>query len=239
MCLLAFRQMPMACSVPVLAITHLATLHLLPSSRRYALFYLLREIGSLSGSMGDFIDTVRAAGSPTQQFKLLNSYKPPELEAGGATQEQWEAAVYATLDRASLLKRLLSSTHGGSAAGSASGSTTGFGGSGEASGGSSPASGALSRTGSAAGAAAGTNGSNGQAFAGPVVALLPRDRLGALMLDSTRQALHRPAQAGEGAAAVVYVPLDTRHTECLLSERGRQAMAVLLMDAVRAVLPRL
>lgn len=188
--------------------------------------------------MGDFIDTVRAAGSPTQQFKLLNSYKPPELEAGGATQEQWEAAVYATLDRASLLKRLLASARGGSAAGSASGSTAGFGGSGAASGGSSPASGSLSRTGSGAGAS-GTNGSSGQAFGGPVVALLPRDRLGALMLDSTRQALRRPAQAGEGATAVVHVPLDTRHTECLLSERGRQATAVLLMDAVRAVLPRL
>ena len=188
--------------------------------------------------MGEFIDTVRAAGSPTQQFKLLNSYRPPELEAGGASQEQWEAAVYATLDRAALLKRLLSGGLGGGGAGSASGSTGGFGGSGEASGGSSPASSALSRSGSNGGTG-GADGGSGPAFSGLVVALLPRDRLGALMLDATRQALRRPAPAGEGVAAVVHVPLDTRHTECLLSEQGRKATAVLLADAVRAVLPRL
>ena len=69
-----------------------------------------------------------------------------------------------------------------------------------------------------------------------MVALLPRDRLGALMLEATRQQLQRPAGEQQG---VLHMPLDTRHTECLLSEQGRQATAVLLTDAVRAVLPRL
>ena len=70
----------------------------------YALFYLLREIGSLKGAIGEFVDFVRGAGSPTQQLKLLSSFKPAEL---GVAPEAWDAAVYATLDRAAALKRLL------------------------------------------------------------------------------------------------------------------------------------
>lgn len=69
----------------------------------YALFYLLREIGGLRGSMGEFVDVVRGAGSPAAQLKLLNSFRPPEL---ADAEEAWDAAVYTTLDRAGLLKRL-------------------------------------------------------------------------------------------------------------------------------------
>lgn len=70
----------------------------------YALFYLLREIGGLRGSMGEFVDVVRSAGSPSAQLKLLNSFRPPEL---ADAEEAWDAAVYTTLDRAGLLKRLV------------------------------------------------------------------------------------------------------------------------------------
>lgn len=70
----------------------------------YALFYLLREIGGLRGSMGEFVDIVRSAGSPSAQLKLLNSFRPPEL---ADAEEAWDAAVYTTLDRAGLLKRLV------------------------------------------------------------------------------------------------------------------------------------
>lgn len=179
--------------------------------------------------MGEFIDHVRAAGSPTQQLKLLHAYRPPELGLGGASEEQWDAAVYTTLDRSTLLKRLL---RGGDAGGGSAGLLTGF-----PSGGSSPvASTASGSNGSAAGSSA---PGDAAAFGGPVVALLPRDRLGALMLEATRQALRRPAAPAPGQPEVAHVPLDTRHTECLLSEQGRRATAALLADAIRAVLPRL
>lgn len=69
----------------------------------YALFYLLREIGTFAGTMGEFVDFVRADPSPTQQLKLLNSFKPAEL----VNEDGWHAAVYTTLDRATALRRLL------------------------------------------------------------------------------------------------------------------------------------
>lgn len=166
--------------------------------------------------MGEFIDTVRAAGSPTQQLKLLNSFRPAELALSGASEEQWDAAVYATLDRAALLKRLLRG-RSSSAAGSGSADST-------------PRS--------------STNGggtpSGAPAFDGPVAALLPGDCLGALMLEATRQQL---AQAGAAVGAdgpqLLHFALESRHTECLLSERARKATAVVLLDAIRALLPRL
>jgi len=76
----------------------------LHDSTWYALFYLLREIGSLRGAMGEFVDFVRSAGSPSQQLKQISSFKPVEL---GVPPEAWDAAVYATLDRSAALKRLL------------------------------------------------------------------------------------------------------------------------------------
>lgn len=76
----------------------------LHDSTWYALFYLLREIGSLKGAMGEFVDFVRGAGSPSQQLKQISSFKPVEL---GVPPEAWDAAVYATLDRSAALKRLL------------------------------------------------------------------------------------------------------------------------------------
>jgi thioesterase domain-containing protein len=76
----------------------------LHDSAWYALFYLLREIGSLRGAMGEFVDFVRGAGSPSQQLKQISSFKPAEL---GVPPEAWDAAVYATLDRTAALKRLL------------------------------------------------------------------------------------------------------------------------------------
>lgn len=134
-------------------------------AHRYALFYLLREIGSLRGPMGEFIDSLRAAGSPSQQLRLLNAYRPAELAAVGAGEEHWDAAVYSTLDRATLLKRLLrGAAYGGSAAGSGS------------------------STPSSSSVASSSSGVGGMpAFGGPVAAVLPRDRLGAMMLEATRR----------------------------------------------------
>ena len=185
-------------------------------AHRYALFYLLREIGSLRGPMGEFIDSLRAAGSPSQQLRLLNAYRPAELAAVGAGEEHWDAAVYSTLDRATLLKRLLrGAAYGGSAAGSGS------------------------STPSSSSVASSSSGVGGMpAFGGPVAAVLPRDRLGAMMLEATRRQLQRPGSDAT-PGGVLHVPLEARHTECLLSEQGWQATAVALAEAVRAVLPLL
>jgi hypothetical protein len=61
-----------------------------------------------------------------------------------------------------------------------------------------------------------------------VAALLPRDRLGGMMLDATSRQLRR--------GDVLHVPLGARHTECLLSPQGRQETAAALTDAVKALL---
>lgn len=165
---------------------------------------------------------MRTAGSPTQQLRLLNRYRPAELAASGASEEQWDAAVYTTLDRATLIKRLLR-------AGSAGGEGAGFGGAGGS---------AASTPGSSA---SGSPAAQLAPFTGPVAALLPRDRLGALMLDATRRALAAGSGGSTAAAGaeLAHIPLDARHTECLLSDRGRQATAVQMVDAIRALLPRL
>ena len=157
---------------------------------------------------------------------MLNSYRPAELAPTGASEEQWDAAVYATLDRATLLRRLLQ--------GDGSGSTTASSGFGTAApsalpGGTSSTAGSGSSAGSAAAATA--------EFGGPVAALLPRDRLGELMLEATQRRLRHAAAAA--APQVLSVPLEARHTECFLSEQARQATAVRLTDTIRAVLPQL
>ena len=58
--------------------------------RRYALFYLLREIGTFAGTMGEFVDHMRgaAAAGPTAQLKLLTAFRPETV-----SEEQWDAAV--------------------------------------------------------------------------------------------------------------------------------------------------
>jgi hypothetical protein len=159
--------------------------------RRYALYYLLREVGTLGGPMGDFADALRAAPSPQAQLRLLNAHRPTAL--GPGEEEAWDAALYATLDRASLLKRLLRR---------------------------------------------GADSTPAAAFAGPVAALLPRDRLGALMLDATRRQLARPGDRLD-PAGVLHVPLAAAHTECLLGEVARRAAGEALIEALRAMLPQL
>ncbi len=120
----------------------------------YALFYLLREIGTLRGTIGEFLEFVRTADSPAQQLKLVNAYRPEGLSA-----EQWDAAVYTTLDRATLLKRLAREANAAAAA----------------------------RTTAQAGPSRSTVvPAPARTFHGPVSAVLPRDRLGLMFLDAAR-----------------------------------------------------
>ena len=69
----------------------------------YGMFYLLREIGTLNSSIGEFVDFVTGAGSPANQLKFLTSFKPSDPQVSLSS---WETAVYATLDRAASLKRI-------------------------------------------------------------------------------------------------------------------------------------
>ena len=69
----------------------------------YGMFYLLKEIGTLSSSIGEFVDFIQGAGSPANQLKFLTSFKPTDPQVSLTS---WETAVYATLDRAASLKRI-------------------------------------------------------------------------------------------------------------------------------------
>lgn len=170
----------------------------------YALFYLLREIGTLRSGMGEFVDHVRQAGSPTEQLKLICSFKPDD---SSASQEAWDAAVYATLDRAALLKRLMRArTHGVHNHGN---------------------------QGAAAAAGGGGSVEDSMAFNGPSALILPQDRLGKVLLDASRPYLSLENRCE------VHVPLESRHTECLLSLSGRTAAATATSRALRALLEEL
>lgn len=67
-------------------------------------------------------------------------------------------------------------------------------------------------------------------FTGPVVTVLPEDRLGAAFLDSTREACDGP---------ISYMPTDCRHTECTTSKRNRQSTNSMLQVAILEVLEML
>ncbi len=45
---------------------------------RYAVFFLLRDVGSLTDDFSTFVSKLGAAGSPAYQLKLVNSYRLPE-----------------------------------------------------------------------------------------------------------------------------------------------------------------
>ncbi|KDD75072.1 hypothetical protein H632_c889p0 [Helicosporidium sp. ATCC 50920] len=148
----------------------------------YALFSLLREIGTLRGSIGEFVDAVRAAGAPSAQLRLLNAYRPPELRGQEAA---WDAAIYTTLDRAGLLKRLVRAQ---------------------------------------------LPQQPPTRFDGPAALLVPKDRLGELFRDAT---------SAYCADDLLHVPLRSRHTEGLLSERALVDTAHALHHALRVLFTRL
>lgn len=67
-------------------------------------------------------------------------------------------------------------------------------------------------------------------FTGPVVTVLPEDRLGAAFLDATREACDGP---------ISYMPTDFRHTECTTSKRNRRSTNSILQVAILEVLEML
>lgn len=46
---------------------------------RYGLFFLLRDMGTLTDDFGGFVAKLAAARSPAYQLKLVNAYRLPEV----------------------------------------------------------------------------------------------------------------------------------------------------------------
>ena len=77
----------------------------LPEPTFYALFCLLRELGTMQMPLQSFVSLVESAHTPEDQLQMLNQFQP-SMEI--MTQDQWDAAVYTVLDRAAAVTRLMS-----------------------------------------------------------------------------------------------------------------------------------
>ena len=77
----------------------------LPEPTFYALFFFLRELGTMQIPLESFVSLVESAQTPEGQLQVLNQFQP-SLQI--MTQDQWDAAVYTVLDRAAAVTRLMS-----------------------------------------------------------------------------------------------------------------------------------
>ena len=75
----------------------------------YAVFYFLREVGTLQGSIDELASLVRSATTPESQLEMLNRFQPA-LER--LPQGEWDRAIYHVLDRAATVDRLMRSCEG-------------------------------------------------------------------------------------------------------------------------------
>ncbi len=70
----------------------------------YALFYFLREVGTLQCSMNELVDQVTSATSPEAQLEVLNQFQPA---LDKLPQASWDVAVHHVLGRAATVARLM------------------------------------------------------------------------------------------------------------------------------------
>ena len=70
----------------------------------YALFYFLREIGTLQCSMNGLVDQVASATSPEAQLAVLNQFQPAVEKL---PQASWDMAVHDVLGRAATVATLM------------------------------------------------------------------------------------------------------------------------------------
>ena len=70
----------------------------------YALFFFLREVGTMRGSIGELIGGVTSARTPEDQLQMLNVFQPALSEM---SQDEWDEAVYRVLDTAAMVTRLM------------------------------------------------------------------------------------------------------------------------------------
>ena len=71
----------------------------------YALFYFLREIGTLQCSMNELVDQVTSATSPEAQLAVLNQFQSAVEKL---PQASWDMALHDVLGRAATVATLMS-----------------------------------------------------------------------------------------------------------------------------------
>ena len=71
----------------------------------YALFFFLKGLGTLPGSMEEFVSWMTAAETPQGQLEMLKRFQP---EQDRMSQEEWDVAIYCVLARAAQIKGLIS-----------------------------------------------------------------------------------------------------------------------------------
>ena len=71
----------------------------------YALYYFLREAGTLAGSIEEFVRQMTSAETPEVQLEMLNQFQPDQDRM---LQEEWDAATYHVLAKAEVAKGLIS-----------------------------------------------------------------------------------------------------------------------------------
>ena len=91
--------------VPILvdgpAVLPAAQLH---ESMWYGLFFFLRGVGTLSGSMEEFVSWMTSAETPQVQLEMLKRFQPDQDKM---SQEEWDVAIYSVLARAERIKELI------------------------------------------------------------------------------------------------------------------------------------
>lgn len=70
----------------------------------YALFFFLREVGTLASSMEEFVSLMSSAETPQAQLEMLQRFQPDQDRM---SLEEWDAAVYGVLARAAQIKELI------------------------------------------------------------------------------------------------------------------------------------
>lgn len=75
----------------------------------YAVFYFLREVGTLQGSIDELASLVRSATTPEGQLEMLNRFQP---DLKRLPQAEWDSAVYHVLDRAATVDWLMRNAAG-------------------------------------------------------------------------------------------------------------------------------
>ena len=70
----------------------------------YALFFFLREVGTLASSLEDFVSLMSSAETFQAQLEMLQRFQPDQ---GRMSQEEWDTVIYSVLARAAKLKELV------------------------------------------------------------------------------------------------------------------------------------
>ena len=71
----------------------------------YALFFFLRELGTLSGSMEEFVSWMTSAETPQVQLEMLKRF---QQDQDSMSQEQWDVAICNVLAKSAQIKALMS-----------------------------------------------------------------------------------------------------------------------------------